>query len=206
MVTNLLTGINRGRDYYLAIDGGTYTVGLCLFEIDPITNEMMVLNTHLINIRTPDHSYDYLEERHGFEAVRMMRLKKELHEYFDFVFDVYGGLTLVIYESHFFNVRRPTAAVPLVKFMQVTEETCIDYGVMMATVSPQQMKRTIGIDKALAKADKDCVKTKIQALIDNHAILYGGDLSDISEHEIDAMGIGYTQMRLDNLLSERRKS
>lgn len=190
----------RRESIYLSVDGGTYTVGLCLFKINDLTNEMEILDTHLINIRKPDHNYDYLEERHGFETVRMLRLEDELDRYLTEKISEYQCIDLLIYESHFFNVRRPTAAIPLVRFMQVTERACVNHGIVMVTVSPQQMKRTIGISRELAKADKFAVKTKIQALIDRRMIHFTGSLDDISEHEIDAMGIGYTQMIIDKLL------
>ena len=130
----------------------------------------------------------------------MLRLEDELDRYLTEKISEYQCIDLLIYESHFFNVRRPTAAIPLVRFMQVTERACVNHGIMMVTVSPQQMKRTIGISRELAKADKFAVKTKIQALIDRRMIHFTGSLDEISEHEIDAMGIGYTQMIIDKLL------
>lgn len=183
---------------YLSVDGGTYTVGLCLFEVDTLTNQMNVIQTHLINIHGHDARYDYIEERHGNETMRMCRLRDEFNR---FLSGIEVTPDLLIYESHFFNVRRPTAAIPLVRFMQVVEDICVENGMTMTTVSPQQMKRTVGISKQLAKADKDIVKKKINELIESQHITYSVGLDDISEHEIDAIGIGFTQMVLDQFIS-----
>ena len=183
---------------YLSVDGGTYTVGLCLFEVDTLTNQMNVIQTHLINIHSHDARYDYIEERHGNETMRMCRLRDEFNR---FLAGIEMTPDLLIYESHFFNVRRPTAAIPLVRFMQVVEDICVENGMTMTTVSPQQMKRTVGISKQLAKADKDIVKKKINELIESQHITYSVELDDISEHEIDAIGIGFTQMVLDQFIS-----
>lgn len=183
---------------YLSVDGGTYTVGLCLFEVDSLTNQMTVLRTHLINIHAHDPHYDYIEERHGNETMRMRRLRDEFNR---FLMDIEEIPDLLIYESHFFNVRRPTAAIPLVRFMQVVEDICVDNGMTMTTVSPQQMKRTVGISKQLAKADKDIVKKKINGLIEDKYICCPVSLEEISEHEIDAIGIGFTQMVLERFIN-----
>ena len=85
--------------------------------------------------------------------------------------------------------------------MQVVEDICVDNGITMTTVSPQQMKRTIGISKQLAKADKDIVKKKINGLIDDKYICCPVSLDEISEHEIDAIGIGFTQMVLEQFIN-----
>ena len=173
---------------YVSIDGGTSTVGLTYFTVED--GKMVILANHLLDVRKDDLPHEYLRVRHGPLITRIVRLKQMFQTWLD---SLEHPPLMVFYESHFLNPKRPTSVIPLVRFMQVVEETLVERGIVMETIAPQEMKRSIRVTGKLAKADKDAIRKAIKAL------MIQGDISIVpldalSEHEVDSIGIGYSGM------------
>lgn len=175
--------------HYVSIDGGTSTVGLTYFKVED--GQMVILTTHLLDVRRDDLKYEYIKIRNGELACRLVRLKDLFEGWLD---QLPHPPKLVFYESHFMNPRRPTSVIPLVKFMALVENCLMDRGIQMETIAPQEMKRFVGVKGKLSKADKDAVKKAIKQLMVNQEISIV-PLDHISEHEIDSIGIGYGGMQ-----------
>lgn len=174
---------------YISIDGGTLTAGACYFSIED--GKMVVHETTLFDVRRDDPAYRYIQIRHGELTARLVRLQDQLS---DWVVDLPHPPLILVYESHFINTRRPTSVIPLVRFMQAVDHVMVANGIRTEYIAPQEMKKAIRVTGRLAKADKDIVKRAIQGLIDEGEIESEIDLNEISEHEIDAIGIGYAGM------------
>lgn len=183
---------------YLSIDGGTSTAGLCYFFLEE--GKMVVERTKLLDMSRVDNQYETMIEKHGVLSARLHRMQDAFQHFLD---EVPITPILTYYESHFINPRRPTSVIPLVRFMQVVDGCLINQGIPMTTVAPQQMKRIVGITTKLAKADKDAVKKAVTALIKEKKIVYRHDIAieQLSEHEIDAIGIGYAGLVLDKIIT-----
>lgn len=181
---------------FISVDGGTATVGLCHFTLED--GKMRVLDTHLINANNLPPRYHYAEERKDSLFARLLWIEKEMNRYISNK----GHISTLVYESHFFNPRRPTSALPLVRFMKIVEDITFEHGITMVTVAPQQMKRAINVSGKLSKADKEVVYHAIKRLIHEGKILLNDGINPalLSEHEIDAIGLGYTQLTLDHLI------
>lgn len=180
----------------LSIDGGTSTVGLCFSTVE--AGKMVILRTRLLDV-SRDKRYSHLDERHSPLSLRLRTLREDLLNELD---RLTYPLHAVVYENHFINPRRPTSVIPLARFMQVVDDVCIDRGLYINTVAPQQMKKAINVTGKLSKADKDKVYLAIKKkVIEGEIVLSEGvKLDEISEHEIDAIGLGYTQLKLDGLI------
>lgn len=173
---------------HLAIDGGTATVGLCLFQV--IGNKLFVKQTRLLDASKNDEKYRYLEIRHGALDMRLMKLRDMFMEYLDGC----GLLSApVFYESHFINPKRPASVIPLARAQQELFSCLYQFGVAVETVTPQEMKRLVGVKGKLSKADKDAVYQAIKQLVVTGEIEVSPEVSldNLSEHEIDAIGIAY---------------
>lgn len=151
---------------------------------------MVILQTHLLDVRKDDPKYDYLRIRHGELVYRLVRLKDLFEEWLD---SLEHPPVLLFYESHFMNPKRPNSVIPLVRFMHLVDSVLIERGITMETIAPQEMKRTIGVKGKLSKADKVAVRLAIKARMVEGAISIV-PLDHLSEHEVDSIGIGYSGM------------
>lgn len=178
---------------FVSIDGGTSTVGVCLFRMKEDT--MVLLESRLLDFHHNEDRIVDLSERVDETAVRLRYLIMQLDKF------IPSSCQAIFYESHFINPRRPTSVIPLAKFQGLVEQLALRRGIYFDTVAPQQMKSTIGISRELAKADKHAVRNQIMSLLQQGRIESCYRLDLLSEHEIDAIGIGYTMMVRSQLLT-----
>lgn len=172
----------------LAIDPGTMTMGISLLTID---DDKMKL--HVNYCRTHNASqFTHISPR---LAMRVDELTLRLHVHSLNLSHLIEWLNpdLIVAESPFFNPRRPTSSEPLARMKQVLVEVAIQHDLPIEWIAPQAMKKAIGAKMGKGTNTKVEIEKAINALIEQKQVVLdeGLKLTDIDEHSIDSIGVGY---------------
>lgn len=191
----MLYGTNFHEPYrILAIDPGTDTLGISIFDIDLVTLEITLINAYTFQAsrwidRLIEHDqWEHLDEKY----LRLQRHAEHL----------YGLLLqyrphLVTHESAFMG-RFPKAYQGLVECLYSIRQAVLRYSpyLPLVGITPMEVKYYIGGVK------KDEVFKAVSNLKD--VINLQPYLNILDEHAIDSIAIGYTKAK--QLLEEYKKS
>jgi len=162
----------------IGVDPGSNFVGVSVLEVNVETFQIHKISSETINLskiksRTePNYDITY----------KMDNLLHYLTELFRA-----NNPSVVSIENPFMFSKRPGAVIPLAKSLAIIEQAAITYddSVLIYRISPSEVKNAIG---AKGNADKDTMLSTLE----HHPILgYYIDIERMSEHEIDAVAMGY---------------
>lgn len=175
------------------IDPGTEFCGVSIFEHvikgDILSFTPLTINTNKIYL--PEAQLR--EEYHGDRFVRIMKVTTAFKELLAF-----HNPNAIACESPFFHKLHPTAFAPLVELVFALRNTSMDYNpIIPFFLYPPRLVKRIFTGDSFAK--KDQMKL---ALFSKQDLLSKTttDLTKLSEHAIDAIGVGYTH--IENLKKE----
>lgn len=166
----------------LSIDPGTYNLGYAVFKVDIDSFEIKDAFAWTVAAIKLDTFKDSMIETHGEKMARIVAIK----ENFKNVLEHYEPL-IVVSESPFFNVKRPSAAGPLYELFGVLHQTLYqwDNSKPLYIIDPKTVKKTVG---ASHNAKKDEVRKCISKIKELSLIC----IDFLDEHSIDATAVGYT--------------
>ena len=163
-----IVGVDPGSNY---VGVSVLNINSSTFQINSIASE--TINLSKIKSRTePNYDITY----------KMDNLLQYLISLFNTIIP-----SVVSIENPFMFSKRPGAVIPLAKSLAIIEQAAITYndGVLIYRISPSEVKNAIG---AKGNADKDTMLTTLE----HHSILrHYIDIERMSEHEIDAVAMGY---------------
>ena len=164
----------------MAIDPGTNMLGVSIYTLNAKNLDVMNIQTESISLNKFNSDSNRL---HDNVLLRLSELDKDI----TIMLKEYEPLTVAI-ESGFINKLRPAAFGPLSKALATLELAIHRHSrfIYTAMYPPSVIKVAVG---ASFKADKDEVQNKIQNIPEIGKFI---NLKYLTEHEADAVAIGYT--------------
>lgn len=168
----------------LAIDPGTHSTGLAIFDMDCSTGSILSIealtlySNHLPNNTGLDP--ELVPER----IINHYKLKFAVMYYLNLIKPV-----AVAYETPFYNRFRPTAYGPLMELMATIRSGIFDYNpnLPFVTVEPLLVKKAVGTRSQKGKLS---VKQAVLLVEDIMSVLKN-NIDTLDEHAIDAIAVGY---------------
>lgn len=172
---------NRPTFRIMAFDPGTVTIGVAYYDIDATTLEIIDVDTALYDLSVAYVEHDLVEPLHARLAQLYNRVVKDMRE-FDPKF--------VAIENGFANRHRPGAFGPISKSINVLELAVTHSGIRGVTFkfAPKYIKKITSGHGAAFKNDMFIGVKGIPEIAEKV------DVTFISEHEVDALAIGYTML------------
>lgn len=169
----------------MAVDPGVNNLGIAMFEIETRTGRILEIQIQSI---VTDKLFSYYGMDRDFVSDRDIKLWK-IGDCIERLCEIYQPSAFVN-ESPFYNRLMPAAYGSLNEVVYACRKAvrCYSPFVYIDSISPQGVKK--GVQAAGIKG-KDVIKERvfnIKELMD--ALDY--DPLDLSEHDIDAMAVGYT--------------
>lgn len=174
----------------ICIDPG---INMCGFSIAKGEgNKLHVLETHLVkNARKFNDEEKEVEVLHGTRYVKVMAIVNKLIE----LLDKHKTTKLVI-EAPFYSALTPVAFGSLLEVILAIKYTvAIERGLSLSMVEPTLVKK---IFTGHGRAKKEMMKEYAINLKLNGVLITKVDMESISEHEIDAIAVGYTYINTPN--------
>lgn len=172
----------------VGIDPGTDTLGVACLDVDLVTFEISLTDARTLHGARMLGGRKELVRVHGARFARLDALEDELVEYF-YEADVHA----IISESPFFNPRRPGAGAALVEGVMMVRHALIRFNrfIPLNTIDPASAKAFLKVSGK--SGDKTLMTAAVQKLFISGALKNpeGFRLSDLDEHSIDAIAIGY---------------
>lgn len=170
---------------FMAVDPGVNNLGVAIFEIATRTGE--ILNISIESIVT-DKLYGHYGMDREFVCDRDIKLWK-IGDCIERLCDIYN-ICAFVNESPFYNKLMPAAYGSLNEVVYACRKAvrCYNPYTYIDSISPQGVKKGVG---AAGQKGKEIMKDKVFAIrelmdsLDYHPL-------DLSEHDIDAMAVGYT--------------
>jgi Holliday junction resolvasome RuvABC endonuclease subunit len=172
----------------IGIDPGSDKLGVSLYKVEFDTFKILESRAFTIIASKMVNERSWLAQIHSYRTARIYKLRECLLEYFNKI-----QPSVIACESPFFNPRRPGAFQPLVEVLSMIKDAVIEYSVWqpLFMIDPSSIKNSV---HAAGNADKDKMKESVLKLTD---LAYNGDieLKDLDEHSIDALAVGYCQIK-----------
>lgn len=167
----------------MAIDPGSSNLGVAIYEVCLQTRN--ILQSHAYTIYSTQSSYYFKEDAklYGDRLARMNALQAELAECLQ-----RHNPSIVLCESPFFNRLMPSAFGVLNEVMIHVKQALRDYNehIPFFTVDPPTAKKAVG---AKGNAKKDDMTLAIEKQLPQLKLMNA--VSELDEHAIDALAIGY---------------
>jgi Holliday junction resolvasome RuvABC endonuclease subunit len=164
--------------YLLGIDPGNNT-GVAIYKIDSTTLDIVDLTTWVVVLNNIINAYGDVQ----LERNKMLsRIANNLSE-------IYNPNVLAM-EAAFLNSRFPKAVMQLSQYTSTIEQTFINNNpfIKLFKYPPKYIKKYIG---GGGNADKDRM---LLAVKETPELLSYVELDRITEHEVDAIAIGYVAL------------
>ena len=169
---------------YIALDPGTDTLGVAVFDLDLATGIARIPWVSTLRASRSNHFNDYAATLHGDRYARLNAHHARLVELFQ-----QFQPQLIASESPYMG-RFPQAYAALVECMQIIQSavTQYDYGLSVLTVEPTAAKKAVGVLKR--GSNKDLVRDLVLAKPELQFI-GGVNPYTLDEHSTDALAVGY---------------
>lgn len=167
----------------LSIDPGVNNCGLSVIETHP---QFKVVTTHNVkNTRKFNEQEKQLEARYNTRVVKVQAITEKVTQ----LLDTYPNITQVAIEAPFYNHLTPQAYGSLLEVI-----SAIKYNILVPRNLPYRMLEPMLVkrlfaDKGMAK--KEVMKQFLITKVQSQAIIFDGDIELLTEHEIDAIAVGY---------------
>lgn len=181
----------------VGIDPGSTTMGVASLELDMLDLRILSIETFLIQadaptggVRLPEGLLEYYPPR----SIRMREITRRLND----AFDHYRPVQIAC-EAPFYNPRNPNAYGVLVEVVKTVEDAVRAWNPwrplyrIEATSAKKAVNPLNPTDAARIKTIKDS-KVRIKEAVRIFPELSFVDLDKLSEHEIDAIVVGYCQL------------
>lgn len=194
----------EGPDHFfiVGIDPGSTTMGVAALAVRISDLELLRIDSFTIDANKPCGGKSYpssLEETYPARSVRMLEISRRLANAFDY----YTPLQIAC-ETPFYNPRNPNAYGVLVEVVKTVEIAVRDWNPwrplyrIESTAAKKSVSPTDEDERKRLRLIKDS-KERIKETVRIFPPLQFLDLSKMSEHEIDAVVVGYCQLlRLRN--------
>ncbi len=184
---------NQDTFKILSIDPGTQTLGYAVLEINIDTLEVVECFAWTVDSTRLDLYNEGTALTYSEKFARIISHKTN----FKNVLDFYQPL-IVVSETPFFSIMRPSAAGPLYELFATLEQTVYEWDKEkpLYKAEPRSVKKFVN---AVDHKDKNAVKNALKKIDE----LKSANLDFLDSHSIDAIAVGYYQ--LGKLRSEREK-
>ncbi len=169
----------------LSIDPGLNFCGLAVIDT---TDVCKVIETHLVkNARKFTPEEKIIEIKYGNRPVKINSICKLVLELLD-KFDIEA----IAFEAPFFNRTTPASYSALLEVITVIKyKIVIEKDLIFKATAPKLIKQLFSNDSTSGKlAMLHFLETRIK----DGSILYTGDIQTLSEHEVDAIAVGFSYM------------
>lgn len=173
------------RPKILSIDPGNTTTGWCVSEYQCTSPKMVILATGSLYPSKFAHKKEnkVIADKYSPAAVALDYLHEQLTE----IMDTFRP-QVVASEDCFINMRMPTAIKSLTLVIHTIEEVCrLKFGMPVFKYPPMVVKKVFS-----AKGSADKNKMKDALLLSKDIDISKVDINTMTEHEIDAIAVGYT--------------
>jgi len=163
--------------YIIGIDPGSNT-GVAIFELSSIDMSILSISTHTVILNNMINGTDVLLERNIV-----------LSKICSYLYDTYIPKAVAV-EAAFLNSRFPKAVMQLSQYTTTIDQTFYnkDNFIKILRYPPKYVKKYIG---GGGNADKDGMLLATRNIPE---LLNNIDLNRLTEHEIDAIAIGYVSI------------
>lgn len=171
----------------LTIDPGLNNTGLAFFKIDPDQPAILSIDTELLSAQRLVDDSGFDQEDHFERLVKrsaQARALKRILEHLD--------PCIVVCESPFFNAKRPSSFAILTEVVTHLFDTVAMHNPLCRFHwhAPQHVKKAIG---CAGIKGKEIIQESLQK-IDQITSVLVKPLDEISEHERDAIAVGFSYL------------
>ena len=173
----------------ISIDPGLNTCGIAIFTFD--NNRFSVKSTKLINnLRKLTDKEKVIAKKYTDRLAKLDTIVRVIDDMFDELLGEGYEIVTLIVEAPFYSSFRPSAFGSLVETISLIRyNVAFRRDVEFFAMEPMLVKK-IFTDRGMA--NKDDMKTKLLSKIQTKELDCPIDIDSISEHEIDAIAIGYS--------------
>ena len=166
----------------LSIDPGINSFGICVYNNDKVFE---VIETQLVKgNRKFSEEEKLIETKYGARVVKVNSILATLEE-IKLKYDI-EGITL---EAPFYNALTPVAYGSLLEVITVVKYMfAYKHNLNFKLIEPLLVKKVFA-NKSLAA--KDVIKQFLRQKKEDGSILLSTDVENLSEHEIDAIAVGF---------------
>ena len=173
------------RYRFIALDPGTETLGVAVFEIDMVNRQAHVISAYTLHASRSHHHHESDALLYGDRYARLEAHCIALQR----IFTQYQPAAIVS-EAPFMG-RFPQAYAALVECVSMIQRAIREYSYTMVLemVDPMTAKQAVGVSKR--GSNKLLVRDGVLALPD--LVFNGFDPRTLDEHAIDAIAVGYSR-------------
>ena len=187
---------NKDVCMLLAIDPGINTTGLAVLDI---AQKVVVKETVLVkNARKFTPEEKLIEEAHGTRVVKVLAITNKIEE----LLDKYKEIDTIVAEAPFYNSLTPMAYGSLLEVISaIRYMVAYQKSLPFKLIEPLVIKRLF---TSKAMASKELIKHFLHEKKKDGSIIIDIDIDTLSEHEIDAVAIGFVHRinQLSNQLAQ----
>lgn len=167
---------------FLSGDPGINMMGFAV--IDP-TDGFQVIETILIkNARKFTDEEKAVEAVYGTRAVKVKAILARINELVDT-----HGIDQIVLEAPFYNALTPAAFGSLLEIIvSIKYGPVMERNLLFKTIEPMIIKKLFSNSHM---ASKEVMRQFLRLKISDGSIKFDGDIELLSEHEVDAIAIGY---------------
>ena len=164
----------------IGIDPGIHNCGVAICEYDQANQKLIVKDFFTIHASELARKFNKKDSIAYGSIFSLFLLEKEFNDIFkEYQPDYIGS------EDAFYNPRTPNAFISLKSCINSIKRVLYDYRKKLNLIAPKLAKATV----IKATANKNDMMSAITKLPD---LVIEKDVTDIVEHEADAIGIAYT--------------
>jgi Holliday junction resolvasome RuvABC endonuclease subunit len=168
---------------FLSADPGISNFGIAV--IDPSAN-FKVIETHLVkNARKFTDEEKVVELQYGSRTVKVQAIIAKIKEFLA----KYPTIDLVVVEAPFYSALTPTSYAALLEvIIAIKYEIVIQHQLKFGTIEPLLVKKLFTNH---GMASKEAMRQFLVKKKDDKSIEIPYNIDDLSEHEIDAVAVGF---------------
>jgi len=174
----------------LTIDPGINNCGVAIIDLSSTFKVIEI--TNIKNIRKLTDSEKDIELKYGLRTVKVLSIHKVLLD----LINRYNITSFVI-EAPFYNALTPVAFGSLLEvIMSIKYSIIIPNNINLKLIEPLLVKKVF-TNKSQAK--KELMRESLISKINANTILLNEEVSSLTEHEVDAIAVGFTYFKNLNL-------
>ena len=168
----------------ISIDPGVNNCGISVLDI---TSTPEVKDVVLVkNARKFTEDEKVVEAKHGPRVVKVLAILAQLES----LYAKYPEVDTIVVEAPFYNALTPSAFGSLLEVISaIRYNFVLKHDLQYKAIEPMLIKKMF---TTKAMASKELIKQYLVAKIAEKSIIVHADPEKLSEHEIDAIAIGYT--------------
>ena len=176
----------------LCIDPGLNNCGLAVCEA---SDNLKVLETH--NIKNARKFTDDEKTVEAFYSSRVVKVNAIIDTITAYL-EKYPDIDTVPIEAPFYHASTPMAYSSLLEVVSAIKyRIVVPRGLKLLMLEPMLVKKLfIPVKMTKLMTGKEWMKKFLLERLETKEITYSGDVELLSEHEIDAIGVGFTYMHV----------